>query len=57
MESDFIILDKAGDKDEWLRNFLKDILYWNKPMPAVMIHYDSQSVMGRAQNGIFNGKS
>ncbi|KAK6122523.1 hypothetical protein DH2020_043728 [Rehmannia glutinosa] len=57
MESEFIALDKAGEEAEWLRNFLEDIPCWNKPMPAVMIHCDSQSAIGRAQSSMYNGKS
>ena len=26
-------------------------------MPPICIHYDSQSVIGRAQNNMYNGKS
>ncbi|KAL0388806.1 UNVERIFIED_CONTAM: Retrovirus-related Pol polyprotein from transposon TNT 1-94 [Sesamum radiatum] len=49
MESEFIALDKAGEEAEWLRNFLEDIPCWTKPVPAIMIHCDSQSAIGRAQ--------
>ncbi|KAL0445959.1 UNVERIFIED_CONTAM: Retrovirus-related Pol polyprotein from transposon TNT 1-94 [Sesamum latifolium] len=51
MESEFIALDKAGEEAEWLRNFLEDIPCWTKPVPAIMIHCDSQSAIGRAQSG------
>ena len=57
MESEFIALDKAGEEAEWLRNFLKDIPNWPKPVPAVCIHCDSQAVIGRARNVMYNGKS
>ncbi|KAL0366308.1 UNVERIFIED_CONTAM: Retrovirus-related Pol polyprotein from transposon TNT 1-94 [Sesamum radiatum] len=57
MESEFIALDKAGEEAEWLRNFLEDIPCWTKPVPAIMIHCDSQSAIGRAQSGMYNGKS
>ena len=55
MESEFIALDKAGEEAEWLRHFLEDIPIWPQPVPAICIHCDSQSVIGRAQllsNGI-----
>ncbi|KAL0365780.1 UNVERIFIED_CONTAM: Retrovirus-related Pol polyprotein from transposon TNT 1-94 [Sesamum radiatum] len=45
MESEFIALDKAGEEAEWLRNFLEDIPCWTKPVPAIMIHCDSQSAI------------
>jgi hypothetical protein len=57
MESEFIALDKAGEEAEWLRNFLEDVPNWSKPVPAICIHCDSQSAIGRAQNHMYNGKS
>ena len=40
MEYEFIALDKAGEEAEWLRQFLKDIPIWPKPVPAICIHCD-----------------
>ncbi|KAL0368431.1 UNVERIFIED_CONTAM: Retrovirus-related Pol polyprotein from transposon TNT 1-94 [Sesamum calycinum] len=57
MESEFIALDKAGEEAELLRNFLEDIPCWTKPVPAIMVHCDSQSAIGRAQSSMYNGKS
>ncbi|KAK4359166.1 hypothetical protein RND71_021395 [Anisodus tanguticus] len=57
MESEFIALDKAGEEVEWLHDFLEDVSCWNKPVPSVMIHCDSQSALGRAHNSIYNDKS
>ena len=57
MESEFIALDKAGEEAEWLRHFLEDIPNWPKPVPAISIHCDSQSAIGRAQSTMYNGKS
>ena len=57
MESKFIALDKAGEEAEWLQHFLEDIPNWPKPVPAICIHCDSQSAIGRAQNHNYNGKS
>ncbi|PHT85726.1 hypothetical protein T459_07832 [Capsicum annuum] len=37
MESEFIALDKAGEEAEWLRNFLKDIPYWPKPVAPIPV--------------------
>ncbi|KAF5931719.1 hypothetical protein HYC85_027890 [Camellia sinensis] len=56
MESEFIALDKAGEEAEWLRHFLEDIPIWPKPVPAICIHCDSQSAIGRAQSHMYNGK-
>ena len=57
MESEFIALDKCGEKAEWLRHFLKNIPKWQKPVPPICIHCDSQSAIGRAQSNMYNGKS
>ena len=48
MEFEFITLDKVGEEVEWLRQFLEDIPIWLKPVPAICIHCDSQSAIGRA---------
>ncbi|PHT57563.1 Pathogenesis-related protein 1A [Capsicum annuum] len=34
LESEFIALDKTGEKAEWIRNFLEDIPYCPKPVEA-----------------------
>ena len=57
MESEFIALDKAGEEAEWLHHFLEDIPIWPQLVPAICIHCDSQSAIGRAQSHIYNGKS
>ncbi|PHT86858.1 hypothetical protein T459_08964 [Capsicum annuum] len=54
MESEFIVLNKAGEEAEWLRNFLEDISYWPKPVAPVCIHCDSQAVIGRAGSMMYN---
>ena len=53
MESEFIALDKAGEEVEWLRHFLEDIPMWPQPVPAICIHCDSQSAIGRVQSHIY----
>ena len=57
MESELIALDKSGEEAEWLRHFLEDIPKWEKPVPPISIHCDSQSAIGRAQSNMYNGKS
>ena len=57
MESEFVALDKCGEEAEWLRNFVEDIPNWTKPMPAICVHCDNQSAIGRAHNVMYNGKS
>ncbi|PHT38107.1 hypothetical protein CQW23_21680 [Capsicum baccatum] len=56
-EFEFIVLDKASEKVEWLRNFLEDIPYWPKPVAPVCIHFDSQAAIGRVGSMMYNGKS
>ena len=50
MESEFIVLDKAAEEVEWLRNLFEDISMWKKPVPTLCIHCDSQSAIPRALN-------
>ena len=57
MESEFITLDKATEEAKWLCHFFEDIPHRSKPVPAICIHCDSQSAIGRAQNHMYNGKS
>ena len=47
MESEFISLDKIGEEAKWLRNFLEDIPMWNKLVPTICIHCDSEEAIGR----------
>ena len=48
MESEFIVLDKCGEEAEWLCHFLKDIPKWQKLVPLICIHCDSQFAIGKA---------
>ena len=34
---------QAGEEAEWLRQFLKDIPLWPKPVLTICIHYDNQA--------------
>ncbi|PHT43504.1 hypothetical protein CQW23_17529 [Capsicum baccatum] len=57
MESEFIALDKAGEEEEWIRNFFEDIPYWPKPVAPLCIHCDSQEAKDRAGSMMYNYKS
>ena len=57
MEYEFIALDKAGDEENWLRHFIKDIPIWPKLVSSICIHCDGQSAISRAQNDMYNDKS
>ena len=54
MEAEFIAFDLAVGQAEWLQNFCEDIPGWLKLVPAITIHCDSQSAIGRAGNVIYN---
>ena len=54
MEYEFIAIYKCEEEAEWLRHFLEDIPRWPKPMPPICIHCECQSVIGRAQNNMYN---
>ena len=56
MESEFVALEKAGTEAEWLRNLLVDILKWDKPLPSISLHCDSQAAIACARNKIYIGK-
>ena len=57
MELEFIALNKAAGEAKWHRHFVEDIPRWSKLVPAICIHCDSQSAIGRAQSNMYNGKS
>lgn len=57
MPSEFIILDKAIEEAERLRQFLEDIHRWSKPVTAICIYCYSQSAIRRTQSNMYNDKS
>ena len=57
MESDFIVLAAAGKEAEWLRNLLFDIKLWPQSMPSISLYCDSDIILFRAYNKVYNGKS
>ena len=56
MESEFVALEKVGTEAEWLRNLFVDIPKWDKPLPSISLHCDSQVAITCARNKIYNGK-
>jgi len=56
MEAEFIALDLSGEEVDWLRNLLADIPLWNKPVPAISIHCDSQAAIAKVKSKTYNGK-
>jgi len=57
MESEFVTLEMAGSKVEWLKNFLANIPLGMKPTPSVSIHCDCQSTISKAKSKNYNGKN
>ena len=56
MKSEFIAVDKAEEKVEWLQRILEDIPLWPKSVPAIRIHCDNQAAIFRTQNFVYNDK-
>ena len=54
MELEFIALAKVTEEVKWLCQFLEDIPRWLKPVSAITINSDSQSVIGRTQSNMYN---
>ena len=57
MESGFVALAATGKEAEWLKNMLLDIELWLQPVPAISVYYDSEAILGRAYNKMYNSKS
>ena len=57
MEAEFIALENASFKAEWLRNLLANIPLWTRPAPSVSMHCDSQATIAKAKSKIFNGNN
>lgn len=45
IESVFIVLKVAGWEVEWLRNLMDDVPLWEKLVPSILLHYDSQAAI------------
>jgi hypothetical protein len=43
IELEFITLDKITKEAKWILNFLEDIPYRKKLVPAICVHCDNQS--------------
>jgi hypothetical protein len=56
MEYEFIVFAVAEKEVEWLRNMLLDIELWPQPIPAISVHYNSETTMARAYSKVHNGK-
>jgi hypothetical protein len=50
-------LDTAGAETEWLRELLMDLLVVEKPIPAISMNCDNQTVIIKVNNSRDNMKS
>ncbi|GJS05291.1 zinc finger, CCHC-type containing protein [Tanacetum coccineum] len=57
MESEFIALAAAGKEAEWLRNLIRKISLWSKPIEPISIRCDSDATLAKAYSQMYNGKS
>ena len=57
MESELIVLEKAGSEAEWLRSLLIDISLYTNSIASICIHCDYQAAIARAKSKFYNRKS
>ena len=57
MEVELTALDTAGAKVEWLRELLMDLPVVEKPIPAISMNYDNQTVITKVNSSKDNMKS
>lgn len=54
---EFVTLSSIEEEVEWLRNLLIDVPIMTKVVSPITIYYDNQSVLLKAYNENYNGKS
>ncbi|XP_030959093.1 uncharacterized protein LOC115981044 [Quercus lobata] len=47
MDAELIALASASEEANWLRDLLHEIPLWEKPIPPILIHYDSTATIGK----------
>ena len=57
MEAELTALDTATVEADWLRELLMDLPIIEKPVPAILINYDNQTVIVKVNNSKDNMKS
>ena len=57
MEAELTTLDTATVEAEWLRELLMDLLIVEKPIPAILLNYDNQTVITKVSSSKDNLKS
>jgi hypothetical protein len=57
MEAELTTLDTAGAEAEWLRELLMDLPVMEKPIPAISMNCDNQTVITKVNSSRDNMKS
>ena len=57
MEAELTALDTASTEAEWLRELLSDLPVVEKPIPAISINYDNQTMIIKVNSSRDNMKS
>jgi hypothetical protein len=57
METELTALDTASAEAEWLLEFLSDLPVVEKPIPAILMNYDNQTVITKVNSAKDNAKS
>ena len=57
MEAELTALDTASVEAEWLRDLLTDLPMVEKPVPAILLNCDNQTVIVKVNNSKDNVKS
>jgi hypothetical protein len=57
MKAEITALDTATVESEWLRELLMDLPVVKKPVPAIRLNYDNQTVIVKVNNSKDNVKS
>ncbi len=57
MEAELAALDTTTEEAEWLRDLLMDLSVVEKPVPAILLNCDNQTVIVKVNNSKDNAKS
>jgi hypothetical protein len=57
MEAELATLDTSTVETEWLRELLMDLPVVEKPIPAILMNCDNQTVITKGTSSKDNGKS
>ena len=57
MKAELTALDTATVKAEWLRELLMDLPVVDKPLPAILMNCDNQTLIVKVNSAMDNAKS